>query len=765
MDERSLPLSTCVVNLHDGTITGHDGSFLSRLAPGVLKLLCYLEHRVGESVSKEQLIAEVWGGSVKEGAVGVAIGRLRSALQDTEKVIVETVETMMGSSYRLNLGRAAARPPISSNLDRYAGAFEGGGRGRPGWSQRLLRARRIALRGPSGVGKTHLALGIARALRAPGYGLTGGIWFIDLGYAVEGREITAALRRTLGPHRHSPSSGPSPRLLVFDNCGACGPALAAVLHGLNRERDGLHWLVLSRHPLKLPACEIIDLKWLDREAEMALFLSRPWRVEHPVPGGREQQEVRALVRRLGGQPLWIRLFGLLSDTMPVAALNRCLDEMGVRAPLRRGDPRSTSTARLLDWLWSQLSELERRVLARILLAREGGTLDELGAPSENWRLAGAVRQLQSYGVVWCLRQEDQRPCVRVLPVAWDHLRRHPETAEHRKQEIVVLLQRLEERDRRPSDREIAALVAVVRAPASWGLDWDTRAHAAMLSIPITSAQGKGVLSCEDLEALRDAHTGVPTARLAAIERALSEAYFRAVRLTEAREVLESALEAAKRAGALECQGRILINLAALARRFGDMGGARSWLQDARLLAEQCGGERLGGWVLRGRANLARHEGNLDEAIELHRAALSTYERLGPREMRVVTFHDMGLCLLEQGRLEEARTAARRAKALLSASPDIGLLGICHNLAGRIDLERCEYISARDHFREAHAIFIRGDNQRQGAVAELNRGMAELQLDNCAAARACMERALLSLEEEGEEAPPRQLPSLCSRRSA
>ncbi|MGA9342026.1 MAG: tetratricopeptide repeat protein [Rhodanobacteraceae bacterium] len=75
------------------------------------ELLRVLLHRVGETLSKDELIEAVWPGRVvTEGVLAKCVTKLRSALRDNEQALIRTVH---GYGYRL-LGPAVARETCAS---------------------------------------------------------------------------------------------------------------------------------------------------------------------------------------------------------------------------------------------------------------------------------------------------------------------------------------------------------------------------------------------------------------------------------------------------------------------------------------------------------------------------------------------------------------------------------------------------------------------------------------------------------------------------
>lgn len=92
------------------TITTPRGSVV-RLEPKAFDLLLYFTRHPEETISRERLIAEVWGGKfVTDDAVMVAVYALRQAFEDDSRS-PKFIETIRGRGYRWIAGPAATAAP------------------------------------------------------------------------------------------------------------------------------------------------------------------------------------------------------------------------------------------------------------------------------------------------------------------------------------------------------------------------------------------------------------------------------------------------------------------------------------------------------------------------------------------------------------------------------------------------------------------------------------------------------------------------------
>src|SRR6476469_3114983 len=98
------------VDLVHRTVTKPDGR-LVRLEPKAFDLLVYFAQHPNETLSRETLIADVWGGKfITDDAVMVAVYALRQAFDDDSRAPT-FIETIRGSGYRWIATPAPDRAP------------------------------------------------------------------------------------------------------------------------------------------------------------------------------------------------------------------------------------------------------------------------------------------------------------------------------------------------------------------------------------------------------------------------------------------------------------------------------------------------------------------------------------------------------------------------------------------------------------------------------------------------------------------------------
>jgi predicted ATPase/DNA-binding SARP family transcriptional activator len=254
----------------------------------------------------------------------------------------------------------------------------------------LDQARLVTLTGPGGVGKTSLALELARR-RAPRF--PDGTRFVELAPVRDPAHVPATVAQTLGVEIRD---GELPRealvrfvagrqlLLVLDNLEHVLDA-APLVAQLVEASPGLVLLCTSRTPLELSAERLYPVQPLeiprgdmpDGEA-VEMFCDRA-RARDPAfaitPGN--ARAVATICRRLDGLPLALELaaarMGFLSPDELAAGLDSALGLLvgGARdAPDRQRTLRAT-----LDWGHRLLTDDERRAFARFAVFAGGATLE------------------------------------------------------------------------------------------------------------------------------------------------------------------------------------------------------------------------------------------------------------------------------------------------------------------------------------------------------------------------------------------------------
>jgi predicted ATPase/DNA-binding winged helix-turn-helix (wHTH) protein len=375
------------------------------------QIFAVLVQSAGQLVTKDELMARVWPGAVvEENKLQVHISALRKALGPDRG----TLRTSFGRGYRLvgswtireecTLADAVAldptRMPVQPFLNNLpAGASEVIGRTAAVQQlQEFLSAHRaITLTGPGGIGKTTLALEVARSL-FPAF--NGDCWLVDvvslsdpglvpsmvagvLGLGLGGDEISAeSVARAIGGKK---------LLLVLDNCEHLINATARLAETVVRLCPATSIVATSREVLRIEGEHVYRVPPLDvpsphqeesgillGHSAVQLFIARARALDSQFSSrGENLRTIAAICRRLDGIPLAIEFAAARAAMLgPELVLSRLHERLGLLTGGRRTAlPRHQTLRATLDWSYELLPEPERCLLRRLGVFAGGFTLE------------------------------------------------------------------------------------------------------------------------------------------------------------------------------------------------------------------------------------------------------------------------------------------------------------------------------------------------------------------------------------------------------
>ncbi|WP_238445386.1 BTAD domain-containing putative transcriptional regulator [Salsipaludibacter albus] len=254
----------------------------------------------------------------------------------------------------------------------------------------LDRAAVLTLVGSGGVGKTRLALEVARTRTTDP---DTGAWFVpldevraaqDVDRAVAGavgaREVAGRDVRTAVLARLRERRG----IVLLDNCEHVLDGAAAIALAVASTCEGIQVLATSREALAIGGEHLVQLGPLDPAHGPELFADRAMAVRPDFDLDEERHAVEEICRRLDGLPLAIELaagrVGTLTATEIVDRLDRRLELL---AGHRRDRHHRQRTLRAtLQWSYDLLDHREQHVLAR--LSAFTGPFDAAAARHVAW---------------------------------------------------------------------------------------------------------------------------------------------------------------------------------------------------------------------------------------------------------------------------------------------------------------------------------------------------------------------------------------------
>jgi predicted ATPase/DNA-binding SARP family transcriptional activator len=228
--------------------------------------------------------------------------------------------------------------------------------------------RFITLVGPGGVGKTRLALEVARD---ESNRLSHGACLVELAHVGDPEGVAAAIASALelpDPNRLAEMIGSRDLLILLDNCEHVINTAAEVAEDLLRRCPGLRLLATSREGLRVGGETIWPVPPLANDDAVQLF------VERARAAGAQlamSEDVRAAVSdicvRLDGLPLAIELAAARTRAFPIQQISSRLNDRfrlltgGSRTAL----PRQQTLRAVVDWSYELLFDDEQRVFERL----------------------------------------------------------------------------------------------------------------------------------------------------------------------------------------------------------------------------------------------------------------------------------------------------------------------------------------------------------------------------------------------------------------
>jgi predicted ATPase/DNA-binding SARP family transcriptional activator len=228
--------------------------------------------------------------------------------------------------------------------------------------------RFITLVGPGGVGKTRLALEVARDESAR---LSHGACLVELAHVGDPEGVAAAIGSALDlpdPNRLAEMIGERDLLILLDNCEHVIATAAEVAEDLLRRCPGLRLLATSREGLRVGGETIWPVPPLATDDAVQLFIERARAAGAPLA---LSSDVLAVISdicvRLDGLPLAIELAAARTRAFPIQQISSRLNDRfrlltgGSRTAL----PRQQTLRAVVDWSYELLFDDEQRVFERL----------------------------------------------------------------------------------------------------------------------------------------------------------------------------------------------------------------------------------------------------------------------------------------------------------------------------------------------------------------------------------------------------------------
>ena len=642
-------------------------------------------------------------------------------------------------------------PAVQSSFVGREDAIEEAGR----W---LVTDRSVTLTGPGGVGKTRLALELARRADGPAF-------WVDLSAARDGAGVRRAICEALGAQgvanddRLADVLARRGRLLlVLDRCDRVTDEVATLAGLLLRRAQDAVLVATSREPLKAHGERVMKLGPLPAAGGVALLQAR---CETPL----DRRVAERLVASLEGLPLSLELAAArLARTSPRELLRDVEDHQ--LTGLREGGRHGVTLERTILWSWATLEPWEQEALHQCSVFRGGFTFDHAERvldlspwPEAAWTL-DVIGVLVEKSLVQ-VRTVDGAPRLELLAAIADFARdRLEDVAGTRRRHAITFAalgrgSALETLGSTGQDRALPALLREVDNLQA-ALDHALDARLFDEAVDLTAALLKA-------EELHGALAGVG----AQIRQLLSEPALddrRRLRLLLAaatawrhregqayQQLVEQGEALARRLDDRQALAWIRWHQAAMAWAVGDHAATEARLAEAGAFARGFQDRHLELHVLRFEGFLARARGQLVKACDLHNTALQLAHELGDLRQEAAHTGALGRCLGAAGQIPEAVLRHQQALTIYRELGDRpGISAWCQNLAalhqqaGR--LEEAEVL-----MREA--LGLERDLDRPAQVANLlhllgNHSAAQGDIES---ALARLDRALDGYRDQGRTA--------------
>ena len=647
--------------------------------------------------------------------------------------------------------------------------------------------RLVTVWGPAGMGKTRVAIELARGRRAAG----DLVLYVPL---AETRDLAAAcgaVARACGVHAAAEGdaalvemvgralAAKGPALLVMDNLEQLLPDLAHAIDAWLSRAPSARVLTTSRERTHLAGEAALELSPLTLPEEangkgdaasvseaVELFLARvnEQRPADPLDE-RSAAPIAELVRSLEGIPLAIELaaarFDVLGAEGLLSRLGRRLDLLG--KPRRAGDPRTTTLRGAIEWSWGLLPDDERTALARCSIFPASFTMEAAasvlsGLPASAIDL---VQALRDKSLLRLLPAQDGIGASRfalyegVRELGAEKLAQTPGEA--------ALAARLHSEHTLAAGEaasarfgltgEVAALESIARelphlaAVAARTPESTFALRALVVMDPAVTTRGLAAGHTERLDlALRAAErAGEDPALLARGLGARGRSLMFRGKVDEAERDLDRALALATAAGERRLEAELLADLGVHVHRRGDLPRAQGLYERALAVDRAAGGSRTEGRVLGNLGALHHDARRHDQAIEHYERALSILVIHGDKRLLGIVSTNLGTLEQEQGAMSAAKRRFDRAAALLAEVGDLRLLGITLTNLGLLHHEEGRLEEARFcHEQALQKLVVAGDRRSEG-LAFVRLGALLASLGQADEARVALHRGARTAE--------------------
>jgi len=689
------------------------------------EVLALLLERPGEVIPREEFRQRLWPTDTFvdfDHGVNTAINRLREALGDSTES-PRFVETLSRRGYRFiapvdseprdrfsekSAKLLETRPP---NIPVQRTGFVGREKEVASAKELLLRqdVRLVTVTGPGGIGKTRLALEVAKDLTE---NFPGGIHFVPLSLLRDPGLISSVIVQTLGireARRQSPleilrrnfqDSRHTPALLLLDNFEhlmQAAPtvaellALGADLRILVTSRAALH--VYGEHEFPVPPLALPDsqskpsVEVVAQYPAVALFVQRAVAARPDFElNGQNVSAVIEICARLDGLPLAIELAAARVKVLsPTSMRTRLASRLQLLTGGARDLPQRQQTLRAtIDWSYDLLSPAEQKLFRRLSVFAGGCNLESVEAVCDTKGdleldpLDGTASMVDKSLLQRMEQANGESRFVMLETIreyAREKLEASGEDALTRRAQAAYCLVLAEEdaTEQGGADRpEWRELLALEHDNLRAGLEW--------------------------LIETGDAEWGL---RLGA---ALFRFWEAREYLAEGRVSLGKLLKIPGAAAPTKCRERVLFSAGALAAEQGDYSAASALMRDSLDIARQLRDKQGVAVSLNALAVVARDNGEIAEAHALFQESLGVWRELGDLKAIARSLSNLANVVAFQGDYARARSLYAESLSIFRGLGDRTGVAWSLNNQGDVARDQGDFAAARALYEQGLAIF-------------------------------------------------------------
>ena len=651
----------------------------------------------------------------------------------------------------------------------------------------------ITVSGPGGVGKTRLAIEVARRVES-----TLPAAYVDLSEANSELDLVTAVAATLGMPLQGEEHAEvvlanalaysSPLLLVLDNFEQLASGCASTVARWSQRAPQVQVLVTSQEvlrisgerefplsPLPYPLPEQLDAlspqEILGLES-VSLFLDR---AQEANPELRVDDENIAFVARicseLEGNPLALALAGARARILDPAGIAERLHERFRLLRSRRRDlpPRQQSLLGAIEWSYELLEEAERDALQQASVFRGGFYLEDFEAVVDVAdRLSDPVELVQSLREKSFLRVYRTRFGARyrlfasVREYAADRAR-----ADLGRDDHLALQRRHAERVVVQAEKHVEGLDTARSAEILDRLQLEAEnlagAHASAIELERPALAARASLVAKEValrrgpispigEQLRRSLVHLPPAEHELRVRtvlALGAVAQAAGTWSEARELAERAVKESALARP-ELRSEALSHYGAILVRDGELDAAESAIEEAEAVGWEAGDRRGAALAISSRGNVHRRRGELARALESFERATAIGRETGNLRVQLTALNNRGLVHFQLGEYDQALKCYEEGLALARELGDGQVLPLCLSNQGKVHWKRGEFDLALGVYQETTRLAQRMGNRHLLALYSGNQGIIEMERSSFDAAERHFREALQLAESVGNQ---------------